>query len=87
MDPAGLEAERAELKLRFDDEDQRGRDLFAQFRQADDQLQAIGGDDAVARIEEQRRTTRLEIEDGALRYLRLRTGVAAAEQALRAYRD
>jgi len=82
-----LEAERAELKIRFDDEDHRGRDLFARHSKAADQLEAIGGDAAVAKIEEQRRTTRLEIEDGAMRYLRLRAGVAAAEQALRAYRD
>jgi uncharacterized protein YhaN len=82
-----FEAERAELKIRFDDEDQRGRDLFARHSKAADQFEAIGGDDAVAKIEEQRRTIRLEIEDGAMRYLRLRAGVAAAEQALRAYRD
>jgi uncharacterized protein YhaN len=82
-----LEVERAELKIRFDDEDQRGRDLFAHHSKAADQLEAIGGDAAVAKIEEQRRTTRLEIEDGAMRYLRLRAGVAAAEQALRVYRD
>lgn len=82
-----LEAERAELKIRFEDEDHRGRDHFAQHSKAADQLEAIGGDDAVAKIEEQRRTTQLEIEEGAMRYLRLRAGVAAAEQALRSYRD
>ena len=52
-----------------------------------DSVEAVGGDDAVARIEEQRRTTQLDIEEKALRYLRLRLGSAAAEHALRAYRE
>jgi uncharacterized protein YhaN len=41
----------------------------------------------VARIEGQRRTTLLEIEEKAVRYLKDCAGAAAAEQALRAYRD
>ncbi len=39
------------------------------------------------RPRERRQTTMLEIEDGAKHYLRLKLGVAAAEQALRIYRD
>ena len=50
-------------------------------------LDAVGGDDAVARIEEKRRTILEEIKDGARRYLTLRAGVAAADEALRLYRD
>jgi len=38
-------------------------------------------------IEAKRRTILLTIEDKALAYLRLRLGAAAAERALRAYRD
>ena len=86
-DRAALEAEFAELKARFDDQDQRSRDLFSTHSKAVDRVEAVGGDDAVARLEEQRRTTLLEIEERALRYLRVRAGAAAAEQALRAYRD
>ena len=41
----------------------------------------------MAKIEERRRTILLEIEEGALRYLKLRAGIAAAEQAPRVYRD
>jgi uncharacterized protein YhaN len=41
----------------------------------------------VARIEGQQRTTLLEIEEKAVRYLKDCAGAAAAEQALRAYRD
>ena len=87
VERTALEVEFAELKIRFNDEDRRGRELFALHSKAADKLDGIGGDDAVAKIEAQRRTVLLEIEDGALRYLRLRAGVAAAEQALRAYRD
>ena len=86
-DRAALEAEFAELKARFDDQDQRSRDLFSANSKAIDRVEAVGGDDAVARIEERRRTTLLEIEERALRYLKIRVGSAAAEQALRAYRD
>lgn len=56
-------------------------------RQAADRIAAVGGDDAAARIEERRRTTLLVIEDKARHYLRLRVGIAAADRALRAYRD
>ena len=38
-------------------------------------------------IEERRRTTLLEIEEGARRYLRLRAGVVAMEHALKLHRD
>ncbi len=83
----GLEAEWTELKVRFDDQDRRCHELFAARATALDQVEAIGGDARVAEIEERRRTTLLEIEDGALRYLQLRAGIAAAEQALTIYRE
>jgi uncharacterized protein YhaN len=86
-DRAALESELAELSARFEDEDQRTRALFAAHSAAADRLDAVGGDARVAAIEEQRRTILLEIESKAMRHLRLRIGIAAAEQALRAYRD
>ena len=86
-DRAALEVEFVELKARFEDQDQRCRELFSSHSKAADRVEAIGGDSKVAEIEERRRTTLLEIEDGALRYMRLRAGTAATEQALRAYRD
>ena len=82
-----LEAEWNELKVRFDDQDRRCHELFAARATAIDQVEAIGGDARVAEVEERRRTTLLEIEDGALRYLQLRAGIAAAEQALTIYRE
>ena len=86
-DRPGLEAEAIELKSRFDDQDKRCRELFATQSQAIDQVEAIGGDSKVAEIEERRRTTLLEIQDGAGRYLQFRAGIIAMDQALRVYRE
>ncbi len=84
---AAVESEIDEAKRRFDDLDTDAQERYAEYKEAARRVDAVGGDDAVARIEARRRTTLLEIEDGATRYLRLRLGVAAAEQALRLYRD
>jgi uncharacterized protein YhaN len=84
---AALEVEMTELKARFDDQDHRSRELFSTYSKAMDAVEAVGGDAAVAKIEEQRRTILLEIEEGARRYLRLRLGIVAAEHALRSYRQ
>jgi uncharacterized protein YhaN len=86
-DHAALDAELAELQARFEDHDKRVRELFAEYCKAEDSLAAIGGDAAVAQLEEQRTTVLLEIEDGAHTFLKLRAGIAAAERALRAYRQ
>lgn len=87
MDRGSLEADLVEQKARFDDEYRRIRDLFAARNRAEDRIGAVGGDAAVAVIEAKRRTILVTIEDKALAYLRLRLGAAAAERALRAYRD
>lgn len=86
-DHPALEAELVEMKARFDDQDQSSRDAFSAHSKARDRVEAVGGDGAVAKIEEEKRTLLLDIEDRAVRYLRLKLGAAAAEQALRAYRD
>jgi uncharacterized protein YhaN len=57
------------------------------FRKAQDAVEAVGGDDAVAQLEEQRQTVLLEMEDGARRYMRQRLGLVAIDAALRSYRD
>jgi uncharacterized protein YhaN len=82
-----LDLEQATLSAQLEELDKRTRELFAASKQADDRIAAVGGDDAVARIEERRQTQLLEIEDKARHYLRLRVGIAAADRALRAYRD
>jgi uncharacterized protein YhaN len=86
-DRLALEAVQTDLQGHFAGQDQLVQELFAAQRRAEEQLEAVGGDDAVARIDEQRRTILLEIEDKALGYLRLRLGITAAERALRLYRE
>lgn len=87
IDLGVLQREQAELDTRLADLDGRAKDLFADTARATDALYAIGGDDAVARLEASRRTLLLEIEDLALRYLRLKTGSIVAEHGIRAYRE
>jgi len=82
-----LELEQAALSAQMEDLDTRTRELFAATKQAADRIAAVGGDDSAARIEERRQTKLLEIEDKARHHLRLRVGIAAADRALRAYRD
>lgn len=84
---SALEEEQARRSGQLKDFEAHTRELFAAKKEAADRIAAIGGDDAVAGIEERRRTQLLEIEDKAQHYLRLRFGIAAAERALRAYRD
>ncbi|GJE13269.1 AAA family ATPase [Methylobacterium longum] len=85
--PAERAASNNELLKRIDDLDMRLQGLFAARSSASDRLAAVGGDDAVARIEAERRTVTLQIEDKALRYLHLRTGALLAERALQVYRE
>ncbi len=86
-DRAVLLADLATMETKFADQDQRTHSLFAEYTRAGDELDRVGGDAAVARIDEQRRTVLLEIEDQAAQYLRLRAGIIGAEHALRAYRQ
>ena len=76
-----------EYKGRFKDQDQLTQELFSKREQAARDVEAVGGDSEVANIEERRRLAMLEIEDEAFRYLRLKLGILAAEQALQVYRD
>jgi uncharacterized protein YhaN len=87
IDRGSLAAELTALKQRFDDEDGRSRDLFSARNRAEDRIASVGGDAAVAILDAKRRTVLLNIEDRALAYLRLKLGTAAADRALRAYRD
>ncbi|MBL4628652.1 MAG: hypothetical protein JKY00_11580 [Roseicyclus sp.] len=57
------------------------------LRAARDALAAVGGDDAVARLQEKRQVLLLDIAEQAKKSLRLRLGVLLAEQALIRYRD
>ncbi len=87
IDRAALETEIATLLPASEEMDTRCQELFSAFTKARDNLDAIRGDDDVARLEEQRKTVLLEIEEGAQKYMRLKLGALATETALRLYRD
>ncbi len=86
-DRDALAAERLALEQESEDLDQRRQELFVAKSKAEDRLKAIGGDGRVAAIEAARRTVLVEIEEGALAFLRLTAGIAAAETAIRLYRE
>ena len=86
-DAAALKAELEELKARAPFVEQAHAEAHSAHREAVKRLEAVGGDDAVARLEEKRRTILEAVNDGARRYLALRAGIAAAEEALRLFRD
>lgn len=86
-DAGELTREHEECARHVEDLDERLKALFAARSGAADKLAAIGGDAAVARIEAERRTVLLEIEDKAVRFLHLRTGTILAEKALQVYRE
>lgn len=75
------------LEARLGDLDAAGRERFAALSAARGRLEAVGGDDRVARIEAERRVVLLEIEERAMQFLRLRAGTLLATRALTAYRD
>lgn len=87
IDAGALEVERLELVKRLEDTQASLRELLITQTRASDKIDAIGSDSAVARLDAQRRTTLLEIEDKAARYIQLRLGIMAAANALRVYRD
>lgn len=76
-----------ELTERIENLSERSRLVFAELTRARDRVEAVGGDNAVAQLEAKRTTILMEIEDLAIRYLKLRTGTLAAETALSLYRE
>ncbi|MER9638607.1 AAA family ATPase [Mesorhizobium sp. M0228] len=85
LDSLAIEKPEAEQRLRASDEAIQ-QQLIRQTR-ATDKLDAIGGDSAVARIDAERRTVLLEIEEKAIRYIELKLGIMSAGNALRLYRE
>lgn len=85
LDSLAIEKAGAEQRLRDLDEALQHQ-LIRQTR-ATDKLDAIGGDSAVARIDAERRTVLLEIEEKAVRFIELKLGIMSAGNALRLYRE
>lgn len=87
-DSTELKAQLLALRDEDDAQDQHKQEQYRLKVQAEQLLrEAQAGDDSAAKLDEQRRTLLLEIEDKSKQYLRLRFGISAAEQALRLYRD
>ena len=86
-DAATLQAEVVALESNLEAEEEVATQLYHEYRTAEAAIEAVGGDGRVARLEEERRTLLLEIEEQAEGYLRLKVGVLAAERALQIYRD
>ena len=82
-----LEQEIAGIKARLGDASGRTNEFYLALGRAEEAINAVGGDNAVARLEAKRRTALLEIEEGVLAYLRTQLGIEAADRALSAYRD
>ncbi|RWG15397.1 MAG: hypothetical protein EOQ55_22520 [Mesorhizobium sp.] len=87
VDLDGLAIERAEIERRLADLDEALQQQLVRRTRATDKLDAIGGDSQVARIDAERRTVLLEIEEKAARYIELKLGVMSAASALRVYRE
>jgi uncharacterized protein YhaN len=87
LDLDGLAIEKAEIERRLADLDDTLQQQLVRRTRATDKLDAIGGDSAVARIDAERRTVLLEIEEKAVRYIELKLGVISAASALRVYRE
>lgn len=87
FDASVVETRISELEARLSDKEHHVRGLFANHVKAKEEVDAVGGDDAAAKVEEERQTVQIEIEDGVERYLRRVLGIAAAEHALQIYRD
>lgn len=87
-DIVALKTELQDLQAQDETQDQHKQEQYRLWKQAEQSLRdAESGDNSVAQLDEQRRTLLLEIEERSKRYLRLRFGITAAEQALRLYRD
>jgi len=82
-----LERDAMALGARIEDLTENAKLLYSEMSLARQKLEAVGGDDAVARIEAKRRTIFLEIEELAMRHLTIRVGTLAADQALHIYRE
>jgi len=87
LDANSLAAEKAECEQRLRDLEGTTKEHLVRQTRAADKLDAIGSDSAVARMDAERRTVLLEIEQIATRYIQIKVGTMAAGNALQVYRD
>ncbi|RJF80797.1 chromosome segregation protein SMC [Oleomonas cavernae] len=82
-----LETREEHLVIEVDQSSQDLQKRYAAVSEFDRRIVAIGGDDAVARLEAERSNILLALEDGARQYLALRLGILLVDKGLRRYRD
>lgn len=87
IDFDGLAIEKGQCEQRLQQLDGALQQQLIRQTRAADKIDEIGGDSAVARLDAERRTILLEIEDSAIRYIELKLGIMSAGNALRAYRE
>ncbi|RDL52178.1 hypothetical protein BLJAPNOD_03334 [Ensifer sp. M14] len=87
LDDEAVRLELVRVEALLEERDRDVSELHADMRTKESALANIAGDDAVAALDQRRRTLLLEIEAKALGYLKLRAGLIAAEQALRLFRE
>ncbi len=87
LDRPALAATRDGLQAAQQRQAQALQELYATRMQAQARIDAVGGDDAVARLQERRQTLLLQIEEDVRGYLRHRLGAVAVDHALQGYRD
>lgn len=87
LDRGEVERRHGELEALCEDQVERAQECFAALGRARDAVAAVNGDSTVARLEEERRTILVEIEERTMAHLALRAGVIAAEGAISLYRD
>ncbi|TVQ02167.1 MAG: chromosome segregation protein SMC [Roseinatronobacter sp.] len=85
VDQARAEAETLAATLAAQDD--ALRTAYADLAEAEKALEGTGHDGAAARLEAERQTLLLQIEDEAAQFMARQAGVIAVEQALRLYRD
>ncbi|MFU8862410.1 MAG: AAA family ATPase [Rhodobacterales bacterium] len=87
LDRPALAASRDSLQAAQQRQAQALQELYAARTQAQARIEAVGGDDAVARLQERRQTLLLQIEEEVRGYLRHRLGTVVVDHALQRYRD
>lgn len=87
LDRPALAASRDSLHAAQQRQAQALQELYAERTQAQARIEAVGGDDAVARLQERRQTLLLQIEEEVRGYLRHRLGAVVVDHALQRYRD
>ncbi len=87
LDFDALSAQEAAAQAALELRQSETQAAFAVLLEAKRQLAAVGGDDAVARLEAERANLLNALRDGARAHLARRFGLIAVEQGLRRYRD